>query len=329
MATAAQHASFWSEDRWRREYGWRPPAGQANPYKPKGYHRALDIAAWVGPVPALSAGIIADTGFGTGIGHWVAVQVDPGVFHGYCHLYGGAGLPKVGSFIGRGGDLPRLAQVGENPGSAWSGPHLHFIVTTSASGVPNAGSPDTDPAPIIRAELTGAAGEGGEEFNPMPTPEEYAQAVWYYALNHPVTGKKVSAGIFLETVPKYFEEAAGKVWAHPLTRPDGVAPTPAGTLLAYEPLEHKQAKAEITRLSTMVAALGAAVESIASGSVSAEQVQQIADAAQAAARDGAEAAVAVAHAAEMTQLEAILGLAVTERDAKIAALEAELRRLAG
>jgi hypothetical protein len=216
-----------------------------------------------------------------------------------------------------------MAREGENPGSAWSGQHLHFIVTTSASGVPNAASPDRDPAPIILAELAGAAGEGGEEFDPMPTLTE----IFHTPITKAPDGSDITLAQFMSN--QGFTLAAPLL--HPLVKnPDGSpARVRAGDFLRSEPAEHANTRAEVARLTTMVAALGAAVESISSGAVSSEQIAQIADAAGAAARESAEAAVAIAHAAEMEQLAAIKQLAIAERDSRIEALEAELEKLTG
>lgn len=163
---------FWQPSHWRREYGYYDPKVYT-----KGYHRAQDIAGgdWGNrSVPALRAGRVVDTGFGVAIGYWVAVQVSRNRVDGYCHLYG-PGRPAKGTDLGRGDSVSRLAHRNESPGSAWSGEHLHFIVTDSASGVPNASAWDTDPRPIIQAELASVAGGTARPFEPpiiIPEPEE-------------------------------------------------------------------------------------------------------------------------------------------------------------
>lgn len=326
MATVAEHSAFWSVDRWRREYGWRPLPGQENPYRPKGYHRAQDIAAWPGAVPALRGGTVVGTGYGAAIGWWIAIQIAPGVVDGYCHLYGAGGMPADGTVFPKGGNLPRLARADEAHGSAWTGQHLHFIVTTSASGVPNAGLPDADPRPIILAELAQQAGEGGEEFDMPITPEDVAR-FFHTAIT------KGPDGVTNITLAQFMANQ-GFAMATPLIHPITGQPVAAGGYLLSEPAEHKNTRTEIAKLTTMVAALGAAVESMSAGEISAESIQQIADAAEAAAHEGAERAVAIAHAAEMQQLEQIratqvaaLEVMVADRAARVESLEAELEAL--
>ena len=163
MIVGDQFVEFWTPSHWRREYGYYDPKVYT-----KGYHRAQDIAGgdWGNRgVPALRAGRVVDTGFGVAIGYWVAVQVSRNRVDGYCHLYG-PGRPARGTDLDRGDSVSRLAHKNESPGSAWSGEHLHFIVTDSAGGVPNASAWDTDPRPIILAELASTASGGAKPFEP-------------------------------------------------------------------------------------------------------------------------------------------------------------------
>lgn len=184
---------FWDESRWTRPFGYRPGPREDNPYT-LGYHIGQDIAGadWFGLVPALRGGVVVDSGRGSAIGGYVVLQVGD-VFDTYCHL-NSANLPGPGAVIRAGDGIAPLARslspsAGTNyTGSASTGPHLHFVVSTSPATAysPRSGSP-VDPRRIIRSIITGsAAGGGATPFNPeddMPYSEEQlskiiTNAVW-------------------------------------------------------------------------------------------------------------------------------------------------------
>lgn len=165
---------FWDENRWTRPYGYRPGPDEDNPYT-LGFHIGQDIAGadWFGPVPALRAGVVVDSGRGSAIGGYVVVQVGT-VFDTYCHL-NSSNLPAKGASIRPGDPVAPLARslspsAGTNyTGSASTGPHLHFVVSTYRDTAynPRSGSP-IDPRPIIRSIISGSAASGGA----TPFPQE-------------------------------------------------------------------------------------------------------------------------------------------------------------
>ena len=164
--------TFWSEDRWTRAYGYRPPAWEKNPYT-LGYHIGQDVGgrSWFDPVPVLVSGMVVQSGRGALIGGYVVVRVSDGTFHTYCHLRTG-NLPGYGTQLTAGDDLVPLARS-TNPyagddymGSASDGPHCHFVVSTNPATAysPRAGTV-IDPRPIIRAALGGdTAGSSSRPF---------------------------------------------------------------------------------------------------------------------------------------------------------------------
>lgn len=193
---------FWDEDRWTRPYGYRPGPDEDNPYT-LGYHIGQDIAGadWFGLVPALRGGVVVDSGRGSAIGGYVVLQVGD-VFDTYCHL-NSANLPPDGTTVEPGDGIAPLARslspsAGTNyTGSASTGPHLHFVVSTSPATAysPRSGSP-VDPRPIIRSIITGsAAGSGAVPFpeeDDMPTANEVAREVMNYQVpKYDSTGKQV------------------------------------------------------------------------------------------------------------------------------------------
>ena len=168
--TTAYWKDFWGST-WRRSnrYGNPSPKWNPNLYS-KGYHRGEDIAnnTFVANVPALRSGVIVDAGRSSVIGYWVAIKPDnaPNRRDIYCHMYQPtakkSGRVKAGEIIGR------TAGHGENPGSGWGGPHLHFVISTGSYGGFNTRMPDYDPRPVIKAEL--AAANKPATSKPAPAP---------------------------------------------------------------------------------------------------------------------------------------------------------------
>ena len=214
---------FWDESRWTRSFGYRPGPGEANPYT-LGYHIGQDIAGsdWYGPVPALRSGVVVGSGRSGKIGGYVVVRVG-GKFDTYCHLNSRA-LPGAGTAILAGGGVAPLARS-TNPsagqdytGSASTGPHLHFVVSTQPDTAynPAPGEP-IDPRPIIRSIINGsAAGGGATPFNQeddMPTIEEILD------YNVPRQGGQ-SGTTNLRQIIAWFDAAVAGLAARVDSRPD-------------------------------------------------------------------------------------------------------------
>lgn len=150
--TTAYWKDFWGSD-WRRTNPYGTP-GPRSLYT-KGYHRGEDIAnaGSTADVPALHAGEIIDSGRSGVIGHWLCVQPDgaPDERDIYCHMYEPSTIES--GHVSAGDILGRTAGWGESPGSGWSGPHLHFVVSNRSDGGYNTDRPDYDPNPRINAAL--------------------------------------------------------------------------------------------------------------------------------------------------------------------------------
>ena len=215
--------SFWDEDRWTRAFGYRPAAWEDNPYT-LGYHIGQDIAGgdFLGPVPALRSGFVVESGRSGKIGGYVVVRVGS-LFDTYCHLNSRA-LPGAGTAILAGGGVAPLARS-TNPsagqdytGSASTGPHLHFVVSTQPDTAynPAPGEP-IDPRPIIRSITNGsAAGGGATPFNQeddMPTIEEILD------YNVPRQGGQ-SGTTNLRQIIAWFDAAVAGLAARVDSRPD-------------------------------------------------------------------------------------------------------------
>lgn len=149
-------------DRMGRPYGWRPPAGAPNPYTMTGYHRGQDVRktnptgaySVVTDLVSLSAGVVSHVFQARSTGREIVVDTGRkrGRYEIHCH---GAALMRVGKKVASGARLGRSARADENPGTAWSAPHDHFVI----SDYPDAGHvnrPTYDPLPFITAALAAA-----------------------------------------------------------------------------------------------------------------------------------------------------------------------------
>ena len=150
--TTAYWKDFWGST-WRRTNPYGTP-GPRSLYT-KGYHRGEDIAnaGSTADVPALHAGEIIDSGRSGVIGHWLCVKPDayPDKRDIYCHMYEPTSVES--GHVEAGDILGRTAGWGENPGSGWNGPHLHFVVSNLSDGGYNTDREDFDPNPFIDAAL--------------------------------------------------------------------------------------------------------------------------------------------------------------------------------
>uniref|UniRef100_UPI00055C12C7 M23 family metallopeptidase n=1 Tax=Microbacterium sp. B24 TaxID=95616 RepID=UPI00055C12C7 len=134
----------------------------------KGYHRGEDIAnnAQVADIPALRSGEVIDSGRSSVIGFWVCIKpdADPSRRDIYCHMFEPSA--KRSGRVNAGDIIGRMATWGESPGTGWTGPHLHFVVSDLSDGGHNTSRADFDPRPIITAALA----NGGNAPAPAPAP---------------------------------------------------------------------------------------------------------------------------------------------------------------
>lgn len=153
--------AFW------REF-WSNPARRSQPFVSNSGsdHRAEDIAASGGnlTVPALRGGRVAAHGQQSQVGYWFSIDVGGGRFDVYCHVFVGR-RPAVGAVVGIGDEITRMATFGEVTGSAWTGPHIHFVVSDHEAGATRNYNA-FDPRPIIAATLAASPS------TPTPEPEE-------------------------------------------------------------------------------------------------------------------------------------------------------------
>lgn len=165
--------TFWASQFWGWAFG---KSGSAYTIV-AGKHIGLDMAR-TGDVPALFGGTVVRV-VRTGTMAWVVV-LDTGMsgarrYHSYCHLANDR-LPRVGQRIERGQRVGRVALGSRDSGSpewggtAWSGPHLHFVSGGHPESAYNkvsghrALSAFTDPTILIREALAAPAGGGTTPF---------------------------------------------------------------------------------------------------------------------------------------------------------------------
>lgn len=98
-------------------------------------HRGHDIKAPRGQqVPALHGGKVHKLGYSSVLGYYVVVRLSAFTFDFYCHLIVGT-RPTVGVVLNQGDSVGAIAGAGDDPGSAWTGPHLHYGAGPLASSV--------------------------------------------------------------------------------------------------------------------------------------------------------------------------------------------------
>jgi len=148
MATPGNVLAFYAEKRWGNRHGIKGPL-----YGAAG-HRGHDIkTAAREAVPALRGGKVVYTGRSSVLGPVVVIEVGPGNYDGYAHLYGLK--VETGDHVAQGEIIALTAGVGDYHGTAWLGPHLH-ITNGALSGSVFAGA-TRDPAPGIRDILADVA----------------------------------------------------------------------------------------------------------------------------------------------------------------------------
>jgi hypothetical protein len=158
-------ASFYARPQWRDLWNVRRPNGAR--------HRGLDIAASARRlIPILSTGVVVLRGDSAELGRYLVLAVGA-EYHGYCHLYGTlAGLPAIGRTLYS--NNPYFAAAGplDDPGTSWTGPHLHLTRGLNATHVYQGTT--LNPAPVVVERLAAFAGSGTIPL-PIPTPRRKKQ----------------------------------------------------------------------------------------------------------------------------------------------------------
>ncbi len=136
-------ATFYAEARWGDQWNLPRPDGSR--------HRGHDIkAAADTPVPALRSGVVAALGRSSVLGAYTVVKVGA-AFDFYCHLIR-ASRPGIGSTVTAGQTVVgKIAGADDDPGSAWTGPHLHYGSGASVLSVTT--GPTSDATAIVRGAL--------------------------------------------------------------------------------------------------------------------------------------------------------------------------------
>lgn len=158
-------ATFYAESRWRDRWNVRRPNGTR--------HRGLDIAASARQlIPILRTGIVVLANDSAMLGRYVVVAVGQGEsteYDGYCHLYGTvAGLPAIGRTVHQNSTYFSAAGAGDDPGTSWTGDHLHLTRGLNATHVYQGAT--LDPAPVVAQVLSSFSG-GTVTPLPLPAPD--------------------------------------------------------------------------------------------------------------------------------------------------------------
>lgn len=176
-----------------REF-WGNPARRFQPFvgNSGSEHRAEDIAALGGnlSVPALRGGRVAAHGQQSQVGYWFSIDAGNGRFDVYCHVFVGS-RPAVGSVVNMGDVVTRMATHGEVTGTAWSGPHIHFVVSDHEAGATRNYNA-YDPRPIISATLA------SQPTQPQPEPGAQSEED-----DMPINIRRESTWVSYTLVPGY------------------------------------------------------------------------------------------------------------------------------
>ncbi|WP_424446460.1 hypothetical protein [Microbacterium sp. CH-015] len=253
-------AEAYGPDRMGRAFGWRPGPGQPNPYTISGYHRGQDVRktdptgsySVVTDVVSLSAGVVSHLYTGKSTGREVVVDTGRKVGRYEIHCHNAPGAVAKGARVGAGGWLARNATAKQKPGTAWSAPHDHFMISDYPDAA-HENRPVYDPRPFIAAALAQTAGGGT---TPFPTPQEdtlsaaevaeikahittESQAARRLAAGTPGAGARLvryAKSAATGTVFALYDNPAGGRFRVPVTDPTGVedaATVPQETLWGY------------------------------------------------------------------------------------------------
>ncbi len=157
----------YAQGRWGRAFGWRPAAGQVNPYTISGYHRGQDIRQMdpsesysiVSDVLSLSSGVVSHTYNATSTGREIVVDTGRKLGRYEIHCHNAPGGVAKGTRVEAGAWLARNATAAQQPGTAWSGPHDHFVISDYPDAA-HANRPVYDPRDFIRTALVTASAAG-------------------------------------------------------------------------------------------------------------------------------------------------------------------------
>lgn len=138
------------------------PFGEPGPYYTPGVgHRGADYRHSAGEtIVAYKAMFIEYVGYSDGLG-WVigARFADGSGYAGWAHLRNIQSF--LNGYVPVGGGFAEAAGRGDDPGSLWSGPHIHTTFSPISSRNAALGNlPLANPAPIIAAAIGGSASAG-------------------------------------------------------------------------------------------------------------------------------------------------------------------------
>lgn len=134
-------------------------------YGPQG-HRGTDYALGRGAqIPIYEPAVCVDMGYSGILGHWVVLRLkSDGKYAGYAHVQTGT-RPDIGQHLKTGQSIGRVAGSQDNPGSAWSGAHIHTTLSSHTYGIYTGWN--LNPAPRIAAALRRASKPAGNKPKPV------------------------------------------------------------------------------------------------------------------------------------------------------------------
>jgi hypothetical protein len=156
------------DTRWGRAFG---VVDRVNYSPPLYQHRGQDIrktdptGSYSVPtdVISLSAGVVSHAFTARATGREVVVDTGRarGRYEIHCHCV----TPQArGSRVSAGQRIARNATASQNPGTGWTAPHDHLVISDYPDAAHTPSRPVYDPRPFIRAALASTAGGGATPF---------------------------------------------------------------------------------------------------------------------------------------------------------------------
>lgn len=125
------------------------PFGARGKYYGAAGHRGADFRADAGDIIySPVSGTVVAVGKTKALGTYVVVEVAPGWFFGWAHVIN---PPPVGLTVKVDDAIANVAGEGDEPGSSWSGPHIHTSYSTNRLGIISGAV--ADPVPFIRIQI--------------------------------------------------------------------------------------------------------------------------------------------------------------------------------
>ena len=193
--------AFDPDSRWGRAFG---VVDRKNYSPPLYQHRGQDIrktdptGSYSVPtdVVSLSSGVVSHVYTARSTGREIVVDTGRRYGRYEIHCHNAPGHAPKETRVDAGGWLAVNATRSQNPGTGWTAPHDHLVISDYPDAAHTPSRPVYDPRGFIRAALTATAAGGATPFNPEEedmTPEQAAQLDQIYQAVRKPYGSELEA----------------------------------------------------------------------------------------------------------------------------------------